>query len=61
MQLKKGFIQQVHSIIATCTKVELNAEEESYLDIKEDSKFVGSLVQYSADGGGNISLRVAGK
>ena len=43
------------------TKIELNAEHESYLDIKEDSKFVGSLVDYSADGGGNIFMRVAGK
>ena len=42
------------------TKVELNAEEESYLDIKENSKFVNSLVDYSADGGGNIQMRVAG-
>lgn len=42
------------------TKVELNAEEESYLDIKENSKFVNSLVDYSANGGGNIQMRVAG-
>lgn len=42
------------------TKVELNAEEESYLDIKENSKFINSLVDYSADGGGNIQMRVAG-
>ncbi len=42
------------------TKVELNAEQESYLDIKESSKFVNSLVDYSADGGGNIHMRVAG-
>lgn len=42
------------------TKVELNAEPESYLDIKESSKFVNSLVDYSADGGGNINLRVRG-
>lgn len=43
------------------TKVELNADQESYLEIKEDSKFVNSLVDYSADGGGNIFMRVAGK
>ncbi len=43
------------------TKVELNADHESYLDIKQESKFVNSLVEYSADGGGNISLKVAGK
>ena len=43
------------------TKVELNADQESYLEIKEDSKFINSLVDYSADGGGNIFMRVAGK
>ncbi|MDP4207275.1 MAG: hypothetical protein Q8928_00545 [Bacteroidota bacterium] len=42
------------------TKVELNADEESYLDIKENSTFVNSLVDYSADGGGNIQMRVKG-
>lgn len=42
------------------TKVELNADKESYLEIKEESKFVNSLVDYSADGGGNIYMRVAG-
>ena len=43
------------------TKVELNADNESYLEIKEESKFVNSLVKYSADGGGNIFMKVAGK
>jgi hypothetical protein len=42
------------------TKVELNADEESYLEIKESSKFINSLVDYSADGGGNIQMRIAG-
>jgi hypothetical protein len=42
------------------TKVELNADKESYLDIKPESKFVNSLVDYSADGGGNIYMRVSG-
>jgi hypothetical protein len=42
------------------TKIELNAEEESYLDIKESSTFVNSLVDYSAEGGGNIQMRVNG-
>lgn len=42
------------------TNIELNAEEESYLDIKESSKFVNSLVDYSSEGGGNIQMRVAG-
>ena len=40
------------------TKVELNADNESYLEIKEESKFVNSLVKYSADGGGNIFMKV---
>lgn len=43
------------------TKVELNADQESHLEIKENSKFINSLVDYSADGGGNIFMRVAGK
>jgi len=38
------------------TKLQLNADKESHLDIKQESKFVNSLVNYSADGGGNISL-----
>ncbi len=42
------------------TKLELNSEKDSYLDIKESSKFINSLVDYSADGGGNIQIRVAG-
>jgi len=42
------------------TTLELNAEEKSYLDIKESSTFVNSLVDYSADGGGNIQMRVKG-
>lgn len=42
------------------TKVELNAEPESYLDIKQQSKFVNSLVDYSADGGGDVYMRVNG-
>ena len=32
------------------TKVELSAEKESHLEIKESSKFVNSLAQYSEDG-----------
>ena len=42
------------------TKVELNAEPESHLDIKEDSEIIRSIVDYGAEGGGNISMRVAG-
>ena len=43
------------------TKVELSAEKESHLEINASSKFVNSLVQYSADGGGNIFMKVIGK
>ncbi len=42
------------------TKVELNSDPDSYLDIKEKSKFINSLVDYSADGGGDIYMRVNG-
>lgn len=42
------------------TKVELNSDENSYLDIKDSSKFINSLVDYSSEGGGNIQMRVAG-
>lgn len=43
------------------TKIEFNADTNSTLDIKEESKFVGGLVSYSANGGGNIFARVVGK
>ena len=43
------------------TKIEFNAETNSVLDIKEDSKFVGGIVNYSANGGGNIFARIQGK
>ena len=42
------------------TTLELNAKKDSYLDIKEASKFISSLVDYSSEGGGNISMKVAG-
>ncbi len=42
------------------TKLELNAEKEGHLDIKETSKYINSLVDYSADGGGNIKMKVEG-
>ncbi len=42
------------------TKLELNAEKEGHLDIKESSKYINSLVDYSADGGGNIKMKVEG-
>lgn len=43
------------------TKLELNADDDSYLEVKEDSRFINSLVNYSAAGGGNIALKVQGK
>ena len=42
------------------TKLEINADDESYLEIKEASDYVNSLVNYSANGGGKISMRVQG-
>lgn len=42
------------------TKLELNADPESYLDVKESSKFVSGLVNYGAAGGGSIYARVVG-
>lgn len=43
------------------TKVELNADKETYLEINNGSKIINSLVNYSADGGGNIRMKIAGK
>ena len=43
------------------TKIEFNADSSSVLDIKENSKFVGGIVNYSANGGGNIFARIQGK
>ena len=40
------------------TKIELNAEPESVLDIKEGSKFVTGIVDYGANGGGSIYARL---
>ncbi len=42
------------------TKIELTSDKGSHLEIKNDSKLVNSLVDYSAEGGGNIAMRVAG-
>lgn len=42
------------------TKIELNAEPESVLDVKEGSKFVKGIVDYSANGGGSIHARLVG-
>lgn len=40
------------------TKLELNAEKDSYLTLDENSKLVNSIVDYSAKGGGDISVKV---
>lgn len=40
------------------TKLELNAEKDSYLTLDEKSKLVNSIVDYSAKGGGDISVKV---
>ena len=42
------------------TTVQLNSDKNSHLEINEASKFINSLVNYSAEGGGNIAVRVAG-
>ncbi len=42
------------------TTLELNSDKDSHLEINERSKFINSLVDYSADGGGNIAVKVAG-
>lgn len=42
------------------TTLELNSDKDQYLEIKEESKFVNSLVEYSAEGAGNIAVKVAG-
>jgi hypothetical protein len=40
------------------TKLELNAEKDSYLTLDENSSLVNSIVDYSAKGGGDISVKV---
>lgn len=40
------------------TKLELNAEKDSYLTLDEKSGLVNSIVDYSAKGGGDISVKV---
>lgn len=42
------------------TKLELEAEKDGVLDIKEGSKFVTGIVNYSANGGGSIYARLKG-
>jgi len=40
------------------TKLELNAEKDSYLTLDEKSGLVNSIVDYSAKGGGDISVKI---
>ncbi len=42
------------------TRLELNSSEKGHLEISEASKFINSMVDYSAEGGGNIAIKVAG-
>ncbi|MCO6498074.1 MAG: hypothetical protein J5I50_10455 [Chitinophagaceae bacterium] len=42
------------------TTVELNSDGDSNLEINPDSKLINSLVDYTSEGGGNISMRVEG-
>lgn len=40
------------------TKLELNAEKDSYLTLNEESSLVNSIVDYSAKGGGDIAVKI---
>lgn len=42
------------------TTVELNSDGDSNLEINPQSKLINSLVDYTSEGGGNISMRVDG-
>lgn len=42
------------------TKVELNADNGNYLEINSESPFVNGLVNYAAEGGGDIAMKVNG-
>ena len=42
------------------TKLELNSGQSSNLNFDRDDNFIGSLVNYASEGGGNISLKVKG-
>ena len=42
------------------TKLELGADEGRHLEINPSSSLINGLVNYSADGGGDISMRVMG-
>jgi len=42
------------------TKLELKCPSNTSLSFDRDDKFIGSIVDYSSQGGGNISLKVKG-
>ena len=42
------------------TKIELTSDEDSYLEISQNNQLLNSLVDYTSQGGGNISLRIDG-
>lgn len=42
------------------TKIELDSDKDSYLEIKQNNQLLNSLVDYTSQGGGNISMRIDG-
>lgn len=42
------------------TKLQLNSAENSSLTLNKDDEFTDSMVQYSSEGGGNISMKIKG-
>lgn len=42
------------------TKLELNSDKESSLNIPHDNEMINGLVKYSSEGGGEISIRIKG-
>lgn len=49
-----------HNTNTQKTHLQLNSDKTSALTLGQDDKLISSLVNYSADGGGNISLKVRG-
>lgn len=42
------------------TNLELNSDENSHLEINEENEMIHSLVEYSSEGGGDISMFIKG-
>ena len=42
------------------TCLELNAADDAVLEIRDDNEVIDGLVEYAAEGGGNISLKING-